>query len=91
MDAPQSQIRRLSEFQRQIAHECLNKNVFIYVHDARSKIESWRRDYNSTRPHSSLNNLHQKNLLALYPNQAESLTFCWWDEGEMVTLSGTAS
>ncbi|HLH08226.1 MAG TPA: integrase core domain-containing protein, partial [Terriglobales bacterium] len=28
---------------------------FLSLRDARQKIESWRRDYNEQRPHSSLN------------------------------------
>ena len=37
--------------------ECLNTNWFLSIEDAREKIESWRRDYNKWRPHSSLDNL----------------------------------
>ena len=34
--------------------ECLNINWFMSVKHAREVIESWRRDYNEVRPHSSL-------------------------------------
>ena len=34
--------------------ECLNEHWFTNIVDARQKIETWRRDYNSARPHSSL-------------------------------------
>ena len=34
--------------------ECLNENWFLSLEDARNTIESWRIDYNSGRPHSSL-------------------------------------
>ena len=34
--------------------ECLNENWFTSLKDAQEKIESWRRDYNRNRPHSSL-------------------------------------
>lgn len=34
--------------------ECLNTNWFLSLEDARDKIESFRRDYNEFRPHSSL-------------------------------------
>lgn len=37
--------------------ECLNENVFASLSDARHKIQSWRDDYNFSRPHSSLNNM----------------------------------
>ena len=37
--------------------ECLNTNWFLSLDDAKEKIESWRREYNEWRPHSSLDNL----------------------------------
>lgn len=36
---------------------CLNTNWLLSLHDARLKTESWRRDYNTFRPHSSLQGL----------------------------------
>ena len=36
-----------------LALECLNTNWFMSVRHAREIIESWRRDYNEVRPHSS--------------------------------------
>ena len=37
--------------------ECLNLEWFIDLQHARHIIENWRHDYNTFRPHSSLNNL----------------------------------
>ena len=34
--------------------ECLNQHAFDDLDDARRKIESWRQDYNTNRPHESL-------------------------------------
>jgi len=34
--------------------ECLNAHWFLSLADARAKIEAWRRDYNESRPHTSL-------------------------------------
>ena len=34
--------------------ECLNVNWFRNLWEAREKVEAWRREYNQTRPHSSL-------------------------------------
>jgi len=39
------------------ADECLNVHLFLSLEDAQEKIESWRQEYNSCRPHSSLGNL----------------------------------
>ena len=33
--------------------ECLNKEVFAGLAEARAVIERWRRDYNRVRPHSA--------------------------------------
>jgi len=37
--------------------ECLNENWFLSLKDARDIIESWRKDYNDVRPHTSLGGL----------------------------------
>ena len=37
--------------------ECLSDNWFLSLADAQDIIETWRQDYNSTRPHSSLGGL----------------------------------
>jgi len=37
-----------------LRHECLNEEVFDTLGQARQLIERWRRDYNETRPHTSL-------------------------------------
>ena len=44
----------IESFNRNFRDACLNKNWFLSLQDVRAKIESWRRDYNSYRPHSSL-------------------------------------
>jgi len=47
----------IESFNGRFRDECLNVNWFLSVDDARKKIEAWRREYNSFRPHSSLGNL----------------------------------
>jgi len=42
-------------FNGRFRDECLNQNIFHDVRDAKEKIEMWRQDYNTIRPHSSLN------------------------------------
>ena len=37
--------------------ECLNLNLFFSLPDAREKLERWRVDYNTRRPHSALGDL----------------------------------
>ena len=36
--------------------ECLNQHWFLDIEDARDKIEAWRQDYNTTRPHGAIGN-----------------------------------
>jgi len=44
----------IESFNGSFRDECLNTNWFLSLEDARDKIESFRRDYNEYRPHSSL-------------------------------------
>jgi len=46
----------IESFNGKLRDECLNTNVFLSIADAREKIEAWRIDYNTNRPHSSLGN-----------------------------------
>jgi len=41
-------------FHSRLRDECLNREVFATVAEARVVIELWRREYNEERPHSSL-------------------------------------
>ena len=41
-------------FNGRLRDELLNETLFRSLTDARAKLETWRRDYNEVRPHSSL-------------------------------------
>jgi len=47
----------IESFNGRLRDECLNTQVFLSLEDARAKLEAWRRDYNTRRPHSSIGNL----------------------------------
>lgn len=47
----------IESFNGRLRDECLNVNLFFSLDDAREKIEAWRVDYNTLRPHSSIGNL----------------------------------
>jgi putative transposase len=47
----------IESFNGRIRDECLNENWFETLHEAKTLIEIWRKDYNETRPHGSLNGL----------------------------------
>ena len=44
----------IESFNGSFRDECLNEHWFISLADARGEIARWRRDYNETRPHSSI-------------------------------------
>jgi len=47
----------IESFNGRVRDECLNSNLFFSLEDANKKLEEWRIDYNTRRPHSSLKNL----------------------------------
>lgn len=50
----------VESFNGKFRDECLNDHWFLDLEDARTKIQSWRDDYNEVRPHSSLGDLTPK-------------------------------
>jgi putative transposase len=46
---------RVESFNGRLRQQCLNAHWFLSLDDAKTKIEAWRRYYNQSRPHSSLN------------------------------------
>lgn len=56
----------IESFNGKFRDECLNEHWFTSLKDAQEKIEIWRRDYNSHRPHSSLNNLTPEEFIKWY-------------------------
>ena len=50
----------VESFNGRLRDECLNEHLFSNYNHARKIIGDWRIDYNTTRPHSSLNGLTPK-------------------------------
>jgi putative transposase len=44
----------IEAFNSRFRQECLNQHWFLSLEDAQEKIEAWRIEYNSERPHSAL-------------------------------------
>jgi putative transposase len=44
-------------FNGRFRDECLNEHWFTTLDEARRLLEAWRQDYNTVRPHSSLDHL----------------------------------
>ncbi|MGQ0741900.1 MAG: IS3 family transposase [Alphaproteobacteria bacterium] len=47
----------VESFNGRLRDECLNEHLFASLNEARTIIEAWRIDYNTNRPHTSLNGL----------------------------------
>jgi len=64
----------IESFNGSFRDECLNVHWFLSLDDARTKIETWRQDYNAYRPHQSLDGLSPEMYLdAYHENSADSL------------------
>ena len=46
--------RHIESFHDKLRDECLNRELFGNLHEARVILESWRVEYNERRPHSAL-------------------------------------
>jgi hypothetical protein len=66
--------------------ECLNANYFLSLADAREKIEAWRIEYNTERPHSSLGYLTPEEFVASIrtPQLSSAATGIAWPAQRML-------
>jgi putative transposase len=65
----------IETFNAKMRGECLDQHWFETLEEAKEQLESWRRDYNEERPHSSLNDLTPEEYLTAWcqshqPNKA---------------------
>jgi putative transposase len=60
----------IESFNGRLREECLNQHAFASLDDALKRIEAWRTDYNSVRPHSDLGQLAPDQFRQL--NQSET-------------------
>ena len=60
----------IESFNGRLREECLNQHAFVSLDDARIRIEAWRTDYNSVRPHSALGQLAQDQFRQLHQPKA---------------------
>ncbi len=52
--------------------ECLNQDWFLNIEDTRAKIETWRQDYNTMRPHGAIGNRVPMDLITSKKNRISS-------------------
>jgi putative transposase len=58
----------VESFNGKFRDECLSSSIFYDLDDAQAKIETWRNDYNETRPHSSLKQRTPLEYAKMYEN-----------------------
>jgi len=61
----------VESFNGRLRDECLNEHMFSSLAEARQIIEAWRIDYNTNRPHTSLNGLTPSEFAAR-PRQGQN-------------------
>ena len=47
----------VESFNGKLRDECLNAHVFFSLKDAQNKLKDWQVDYNTQRPHTSIDGL----------------------------------
>lgn len=65
----------IESFNGKLRDECLNTNAFLSLEDAGQKVEAWRRDYNTCRPHSAIGNLSPEEFIRLQKPKAPKADF----------------
>jgi putative transposase len=55
----------IESFNGSFRDECLNVNWFLSLEDAKEKIDGWKNEYNSYRPHSSLDGMTPMEVVEL--------------------------
>lgn len=56
----------IESFHDKFRDECLNENYFLDLHEAKEVIENWRIEYNTVRPHESLDQLTPEEFVKKY-------------------------
>jgi putative transposase len=56
----------IESFNGKLRDECLNQNYFLNLYEAKEVIEDWRIEYNTVRPHESLDDLTPEEFVKEY-------------------------
>jgi putative transposase len=59
----------VESFNGKFREECLDLHWFTDLADARKRIEIWRREYNTIRPHSSLDDATPAEFAGRFPEE----------------------
>ena len=63
----------IESFNGRFRDECLNENWFVTMADARTKVEAWRADYNTVRPHGALGHKTPEGFAKEFERKQDSL------------------
>ncbi len=72
----------VESFNGRLRDECLNEHLFANLNEARQIIEAWRIDYNTNRPHTSLNGLTPIEF-ATRPQQGQNWNNSPYERGQI--------
>jgi len=72
----------VESFNGRLRDECLNEHMFSSLAEARQIIEAWRIDYNTNRPHTSLNGLTPSEFAAR-PDRGKTGTGSPYERGHI--------
>ena len=64
----------IESFNGRLREECLNQHAFRSLQEARERIEIWRTDYNSVRPHSALGQMAPDQFRVLHHTENSQIT-----------------
>jgi len=61
----------IESFNGRLRHECLNQHYFETLQEAKKIIEDWQKEYNTFRPHGSLNGLTPEEFRKTWKEQKQ--------------------
>jgi putative transposase len=64
----------IESFNGRLRHECLNQHYFETLQEAKKIVENWRIEYNTFRPHGSLNGLTPEEFTRSWKEQKQQKT-----------------
>jgi len=75
----------VESFDGKLREECLNENYFVSLKEAKELIENWRIEYNTYRPHSSLNDLTPEEFARRHQTKTPELYLTVAQKGGTIT------
>lgn len=85
---------RATDINASFRRECLNEQRFESLHEAKERIETWRREYNESRPHRALQDRMPDKFARAYAQDhlceplisAGGSPWRWYGEREPITI-----